>query len=307
MNKKLCITLLALAFVAPLMAQQSEGTRDASFAPKKGQWQVSASFGSNPLFDQQLDYLLPVYFQHYEGNSFNFINPVGLGGDSYQSADPAAYLNLTNLGDNSMNLIGLQAKYFLTDRLDINLSFGMNINLTPSKDYIEGNYDIAELPIQASKYMEGRLTNVWNVAVGSNYYFNTRNERINLYVGGIVGWQMGRIQAVLPYTGLTVSNDDIADDLNKVGDKELADILEDDLAMYVPNSRAGQVMALKGAVNVGLEYALAEGLVFGFEIQPISYQYSILQVCPKAATTYTALHHHFGLLATPQLKLGFRF
>ncbi len=297
MNKKLCITLLALAFVAPIMAQQSAGWRDASFAPKKGQWQVSAQFGSNQLFDQQLDYLMPVYFQDYEGGYVNFIHPVGLGGGSMQSNDPAAYLNLTNLGSNSMmNLVGLQAKYFLTDHLDINLSFGMNINLTPSKDYIEGDYDVDNLPIQASKYMEGRLTNVWNAAVGSNYYFKTRNERINLYVGAIVGWQMGRIQATLPYTGITVNTEGATDE-----------IMQDDLAMYVPNSRAGQVMALKSAVNAGIEYALAEGLIFGFEIQPISYQYSILQVCPKASTTYTALHHHFGLLATPQLKLGFRF
>lgn len=295
MNKKLCITLLALAFVAPIMAQQSAGTRDASFAPKKGQWQVSTSFGSNQMFDQQLDYLLPTYFTA-GGGTVNFNNPVGLGGNSMQSQDPAVYLNLNELGSNSMfNLIGLQGKYFLTDHLDINLTFGMNINLTPAKDYIEGDNRVANLPIQASKYMEGRLTNIWSASVGSNYYFNTRNERINLYVGGLVGWQMGRIQAILPYTGISLEDGD--------GDDYTKDYLE----MYVPNSRAGQVMALKAAVVAGIEYALAEGVVFGFEMQPMNYQYSILQVCPKAATTYTALHHHMGILAAPQLKLGFRF
>lgn len=295
MNKKLCITLLALAFVAPLMAQQSGGTRDASFAPKKGQWQVSVSFGSNQMFDQQLDYLLPTYFSGYNGSTVNFENPVGLGGSSMQSQDPSAYLNLSGLGDNSMfNLIGLQVKHFLTEHLDINLSFGMNINLTPSKDYIEGDYSVEDLPIQSSKYMEGRLANVWNAAVGSNYYFNTRNERINLYVGALVGWQMGRIQAVLPYTGIEWSDND-------------GDLATEELGMYVPNSRAGQVMALKAAVTAGVEYAVADGLVFGFEVQPINYQYSILQICPKAATTYTALHHYIGLLAAPQMKIGFRF
>ena len=295
MNKKLCITLLALAFVAPIMAQQSDGTRDASFAPKKGQWQVSASFGSNPMFDQQLDYLLPTYFSSYDGSTVNFEHPVGLGYGSMQSQDPAAYLNLSGLGSNSMfNLIGLQAQRFLTDNLAINLSFGMNINLTPSKDYIEGDYSVDKLPIQSSKYMEGRLTNVWNAAVGSNYYYNTQNERINLYTGTLVGWQMGRIQAVLPYTGIEWSDDD-------------DDLATEELGMYVPNSRAGQVMALKAAMIAGVEYVVAEGLVFGFEIQPINYQYSILQICPKAATTYTAQHHYVGFLAAPQMKIGFRF
>ena len=295
MNKKLCITLLALAFVAPIMAQQSAGMRDASFVPKKGQWQVSASFGSNQMFDQQLDYLLPTYFNVIDGSMVNFEHPVGLGGNSMQSQDPAAYLNLSDLGSNSMfNLVGLQVKRFLTDHLDFNLSFGMNINLTPAKNYIEGDNSVENLPIQASKYMEARLSNVWNAAIGSNYYFNTSNERINLYVGALVGWQMGRIQTVLPYTGIEWSDSD-------------DDFATDELEMYVPNSRAGQVMALKAAVTAGVEYALADGLVFGFEVQPVNYQYSILQVCPKAATTYTALHHYLGLFATPQMKIGFRF
>jgi opacity protein-like surface antigen len=295
MNKKLCITLLALVFVAPIMAQQSAGTRDASFVPQKGQWQVAASFGSNQMFDQQLDYLLPMYFNVVGNGMVNFENPVGFGSNSMQSQDPAAYLNLSELGSNSMfNLIGLQAKYFLTDHLDVNLSFGMNINLTPAKDYIEGDYSVENLPIQSSKYMEGRLANVWNAAVGSNYYFNTRNERINLYVGALVGWQMGRIQTILPYTGIKWSgNDD--------------ELVASDLEIYVPNSRAGQLMALKAAVTAGVEYALADGLILGFEVQPINYQYSILQICPKAGMTYTALHHYLGFLATPQMKIGFRF
>lgn len=294
--KKLCITLLALAFVAPIMAQQGAGTRDASFAPKKGQWQVSASFGNNQMFDQQLDYLLPTYFTSTDGSTVNFVNPVGLGGSSMQSQDPAAFLNLNNLGSNSMfNLVGLQVKCFLTDHLDINLAFGMNINLTPAKDYIEGDNTVANLPIQASKYMEGQLTNIWSASVGSNYYFNTRNERINLYIGGLAEWQMGRIQAVLPYTGISWED----------GDSD--EYAREDLEMYVPSSRAGQVMALKGALVAGVEYALADGLVFGFEMQPVNYQYSIFQICPKAATTYMALHQHIGILAAPQLKLGFRF
>lgn len=63
------------------------------------------------------------------------------------------------------------------------------------------------MQIPASKYVEGRVKNNWMVNIGSNYYFNTKNERINLYVGGLIGWQMGRIETMSPNTGETVSDE----------------------------------------------------------------------------------------------------
>ena len=53
MIKKLCIILLSVCTVAPLSAQQYSSSDDASFAPKKGQWQVSMVFGAKALFPSQ--------------------------------------------------------------------------------------------------------------------------------------------------------------------------------------------------------------------------------------------------------------
>ena len=341
MNKRLCIALFAFLLVVPTMAQQAgDGKRDASFAPRKGQWEISAHMGNSQMFNQNISYyLLPTY---YDGKSF--WHPVGLPNEKInqdinilvgnqdvktiqdaktnQSADPGMYLNLNSLENNSLvNLIGLQAKYFITDNIDINLMFNMNIQMTPAKDFIEGDSTVLRLPIQQSQYMEGRLTNVWSVGVGSNYYFNTRNERINLYVGGTLGWQMGTIQTNLPYTGETVDDDEIENDIDpednagddgdlKLGndDKEiLGDILRDPIEMYVPNSRAGQIMALKAAATAGIEYSVAKGLVLGFEVQPISYVGSFIRICPKAATKYSTSHHQLGFLAAPRFRIAFRF
>ncbi len=317
MNKRLCIALFALLLVVPTMAQQAEeGKRDASFAPRKGQWEVSAHIGNSQMFNQDLSgYLLPTYY-----SNGNFWNPVGLPGGTTanQSGDPSIYLNLGSLENNSLvNLIGLQGKYFITDHVDINVMFNMNIQMTQSKDFIEGDNSVNYLPIQQSQYMEGRLTNIWSANVGSNYYFNTRNERISFYVGGTLGWQMGNIQTVLPYTGETVPND--IEDEDQAGDTDdgalnedqagvnMGDLINDPIEMYIPNSRAGQIMALKAAANFGVEFAVAKGLVVGFEVQPISYVGSMTRICPKAATTYVATHHHIGLLSAPRLRLGFRF
>ena len=324
MIKKLCILILSVCTVAPLMAQHHSKV-DASFAPKKGQWQVSAVIGNNQMFDQNMEYLLPTYYSYY-GNGVNFDNPVGLGYGSNQSSDPGIYLNLGSLNSNNLvNLIGIQGKYFLTDRWDVNLMFSMNINATPSKDFIEGDKSIPTMPIQDYKYVEGRIENAWTVAMGSNYYFNTKNERINLYVGGVLGWQMGRIATTSPYTGETfipgdenVTGDDLGTpglpDLPEVPGDDQSDIttgdnegVEEDVQLYVPNSRAGQIFGLRVGAVAGIEYSLAKGLVFGFEVQPVSYRYDHIQICPKGSAAYKVGHHSIGLFATPNLKIGFRF
>lgn len=319
MIKKLCILLLSVASVAPITAQQySSG--DASFAPKKGQWQVSAVIGNNQMFDQDMTYLLPNY---WNPNNNNYPQ-VGLGGYGQQSNDPGVYLNLGNLNSNSLvNLIGIQGKYFLTDRWDVNLMFSMNINATPKKDYIEGDYTVEEMPIMASRYMEGRISNAWNVAIGSNYYFNTKNERINLYVGGLLGWQMGRIETVTPYTGeyYDDSNDYQNSDGTNIGtgDTDSNEDLpmgegdvnmnegKDPVQLYTPNSRAGQIFGLKVAGVAGIEYSLSPGLILGFEVQPVAYRYDHIQICPKGQAAYKVGHHNINFFATPNLKIGFRF
>lgn len=325
MIKKLCILLLSVCSVAPLAAQHYSGG-DASFAPKKGQWQVSAVIGNNQMFNQNMEYLLPTYWTERDG----FDNPVGLPGSSdlpNKSGDPGLYLNLGNLNSNSLiNLVGIQGKYFLTDNWDVNLMFSMNINATPAKDYIEGDHTVPEMPIQDYKYLEGRINNAWNVAIGSNYYFNTRNERINLYAGGVLGWQMGRIETSFPYTGETIPDVDLDEDDGR------GDILDDDIPnvpdtptppednwetddegnvesvqLYTPNSRAGQIFGLRVGAVAGIEYSVAKGLVFGFEVQPVSYRYDHIQICPKGSAAYKVGHHSIGLFATPNLKIGFRF
>nr|WP_302830475.1 BT1926 family outer membrane beta-barrel protein [uncultured Bacteroides sp.] len=303
MIKKLCILLLTVCFVAPLAAQQySSG--DASFAPKKGQWQISAVIGNSQMFNQNMEYLLPTYWNE----SYGFNQQAGLGGwnGSNKSDDPGIYLGLGNLNSNNLvNLIGIQGKYFLTDHWDINVMFSMNINATPSKDYVEGDYSVKEMPIQSAKYMEGRISNAWTAVIGSNYYFNTRNERINLYLGGALGWQMGRIETTTPYTGETIEDPDMDDE--KTGDADLDDANNVSVQLYTPNSRAGQIFGLRASAVAGIEYSVAKGLVFGFEVQPVSYRYDHIQICPKGSVAYKVGHHSIGLFATPNLKIGFRF
>lgn len=283
MIKKLCILFLSVCIVAPLMAQQYSSGDNASFAPKKGQWQVSLVLGHGNFYDEnRIQTLLPTY-------TGTQTNPVGIDNSL------GYYLNLGSLNGNSLvNMAGIQGKYFITDRIDINVMFSMNINITPKKDYVEGDGSVPDMNIPDYKSLDAKMTNNWLLNVGSNYYFRTRNARINPYLGGVAGFQMGRIEMTKPYTGETVADPDM--------DGEEVDPL-----VYIPAGRAGQVYGFNVGAVAGIEYSLAEGLILGLEVQPVSYRYNLLQVCPKGLPKYSACNHDLKIIASPVLKLGIRF
>jgi hypothetical protein len=264
---------MLIAFGASTFAQQKQ---------KAGEIQVSLVLGNLNMFKQDLNYVMPKYSNTNENIG------IGLSGTNSQSNDPGLYLNFNDIGGSSLlNIAGVQTKYYLSDNLDINVMFAMDLRSTPKKDYIEGDATIKDMVIQSSKYIEGRLSNNWMANIGSNYYFNTSSNRISFYTGVQGGFQMGRVQTMTPYTG---SNLD-----------------DEDAALYVSSKKAGQVWCITGAIIGGAECNLAQGLVLGLEFAPFAYQYSMLEVYPTGMNVYQANHQSFRFFASPNLKLGFRF
>lgn len=290
MIKKLCTILLLAAFVAPSWAQQTGGSKEGVvFAPRKGQWQVSLVLGnSGQFYNENTSYLLPQY-TNTEGS-------IGLpnGGTDY-SGNLNYYLNISGLNDNSLvNIAGLQAKYFISDCWDINLSFGMNISITPKKDYIEGDNSVPDVIIPDQKYVNAQMTNNWYMSVGTNRYFKTGNPRIHPYLGIVAGFQMARIETTEPFTGKTYND----------GEDEDEALPEQ---VYVATGKAGQMFGIKGAAVAGIEYSIVNGLLFGLEFQPVAYRYDVIQICPKGFDKYSISHHNIKLFEMPVVKLGFRF
>ena len=315
MIKKL-YTLLVLAFMsAPLLAQTIGSNDGVIFAPQKGQWQVSMFFGGGNKFynEKQMYELLP--------NFTNTGGSVGLpNGSTSTSGDLNTYLNIDGLnGNNLTNILGFEGKYFLSDCWDINLQFSMDINLTPKKDYVEGDNSVSDMIIPAQRYINAQMTNNWYVGVGSNHYFKTSNPRIHPYLGASVGFQMARIDTVEPYTGdtyndsdsdtgITVPGEDDATNVPGIGNMEDEDGLENlPTQVYMSGSRAGQMFGIKAAAVAGIEYSLAPGLVLGFQFQPVAYRYDVIQICPKGFDKYNASHHNIKLFDMAVLKLGIRF
>ncbi len=285
MIKKLCILLLLTCMTAaPSLAQRYSSSDDASFAPKKGQWQVSVLLGSGKFFNENTSYLLP-RFTNTRGDE------VGL---PEEGSKMDRYLNIGSLNRNSLvNIAGIEGKYFVSDNWDVNFQFSMNISLTPKKDYVEGDYSVPDMIIPAQSYINAQMTNNWYVSVGSDYYFKTRNERIHPYLGGALGFQMARIETTEPYTGDTYQDSDDAEALPS--------------QVYTAGSKAGQVYGFKVAAVAGIEYSIAKGFVFGFEMHPLAYRYDLIQICPKGFDKYNAGHHNIKIFEMPVVKLGFRF
>ena len=295
MIKKLCTLLLLATLSAPLLAQTASSNGEGViFAPQKGQWQVSMFLGGgNKFYNENTTYLLPRFT--------NTSGEVGLpNGGSLESGDLSTYLQIDGLNGNSLtNIIGFEGKYFLSDCWDINLQFSMDINLTPKKDYIEGEATVPDMIIPAQKYINAQATNNWYVGVGSNRYFKVSNPRIHPYLGAALGFQMARIETSEPYTGETYA------DGEDEGDDEVGSGLP--TQVYLSGSRAGQMFGIKAAAVAGIEYSLAPGLVLGFQMQPVAYRYDVIQICPKGFDKYTASHHNIKLFEMAELKLGIRF
>lgn len=295
MIKKLCTLLLLATLSAPLLAQTASSNGEGViFAPQKGQWQVSMFLGGgNKFYNENTTYLLPRFT--------NTSGEVGLpNGGTLESGDLNTYLQIDGLNGNSLtNIIGFEGKYFLSDCWDINLQFSMDINLTPKKDYVEGETTVPDMIIPAQSYINAQATNNWYVGVGSNRYFKVSNPRIHPYLGAALGFQMARIETSEPYTGETYA------DGEDEGDDEVGSGLP--TQVYLSGSRAGQMFGIKAAAVAGIEYSLAPGLVLGFQMHPVAYRYDVIQICPKGFDKYNASHHNIKLFDMAVLKLGIRF
>jgi hypothetical protein len=274
--KKLLYSITILLFSCSTILFSQE------FAPKKGNLQFSLILGNGFYFpgENSLSKLLPA----------NNATQIGIGqAGQNESENPGVYLNIGGLNNNSIvNMAGVEAKYFISNRIDINMSFAMDINLTPKRDYFEGDTTVTDMIIPGYKYINAEMTNKWYATIGSNYYFKTKNSRIFPYLGVQAGYLMGWIGVNRPYTGVE----------NAEGDP---------VEIYSGSNRSGQMIGISGSFVSGIEYNLAEGVNIALEVNPFSYQFGSIQLKPAGMDSYVANSQQFRLFMNPHLKLGFRF
>ena len=281
MIRKLCTILLTALTVAPLMAQPGSWVSDEDYIPQKGQWQVSMVVGNSGFFNEDLNSYLVPKISTTEGS-------IGLpNGSTDASGNMSQYLNISGFNNNSFSIVGIQTKVFLTDHWELNTSFGVNIDLTPSRDYVEGDTSVPDMIIPDQQYIIAQTSHNWYVTLGTSRYFKLFNPRIHPYLGVALTYQMARLVTMEPYIG--------------------EDGAGDDLHLYQSGTNIGQALCGKAALVAGVEYSVAPGLVIGFEFHPGSYRYDIIQMAPRGFDVYTASHQSIRVFEMPVLKLGVRF
>lgn len=293
MLKRLSILLLAVILAVPAMAQSGDCC-ECMFAPRAGQWQFNLVTGESGYLNDYdgLFYLLDQKASSTVG--------IGIGDNAYISDDLSkAVFNIGSFNVNSLtNIAGLQAQYFITNHIDINLMGMYNVNLQPTKNYNEGttitdpfsNEPDPDLSTYPSKAILGDVSHKLSVKLGSNYHFNTRNPRVDVYAGVFGGFQMARIEAFYPYTG-ELSSDEF----------------QEEIGIYRASQVAGQALAFSGGLVGGVSYAILPGLNVGFEVAPVAYSYGLLHLVAGASDPYYACNHNIRAFTFPQLKVGIRF
>ena len=301
MTKNLVIVAALMTMCGGAMAQE-EGTSGGGSLNTNNKFQMSLQLGNGFMFEQKTNYLTPNY-----SNGAKF----GLGsGNAGQSDDPGAYLNIANIGESSIvNLAGIKFAYYLTDGIDINMSFGMDLRSTPKHDYLEGVQSQNTTIIQGNQYVEGQLKHNWMLNIGGNYHFTTSNEKVDFFVGAQAGFQHGMIETTTPYTDLDyqymISN--MAGSYDADGNQASVAKPNEYEVVYAPRTGAGQINCITAAIVSGVNYSLSEGLTLGVEFAPYAFQYSLLEVCPQGSKVFQADHFANRFFASPMLTLGFRF
>lgn len=313
MTRKLYAILLSAVIGASAHAQAPGGAAGncASFAPVKGQWEVSLVLGkSGSFYNENTTYLLPDI--GLTGGNIGLPNGGVPGSDGTGSGYLNGYLNIDGFNGNSLvDIVGVQGKYFWQDCWSVSLSAGMNIGITPRKDYIEptvidmdGDKVTNELP--GSKYVNATATDNWYLNVGTERYFKTRNSRIFPYVGAAVGFQMAHVETREPYTGNMID----IDTMEPVTSGSSGDVSGGNLVerqVYIPAGRVGRMFALKGAAVAGVEYSIMPGMFLALEFQPLAYRYDVIRIAPQGFGHYDLCHHNIKIFDMPTLRIGFRF
>lgn len=303
--------------VVPAMAQPEESC-ECMFAPRAGQWEFDLVMGQNQFFNNEAVLSLTLLPNSYGQPVGSTIGTSVLADQNYLTTDLTQTINIGFLNTNNLaNMIGVQTRYFITNRLDINFMGAYNVNIQPGQDYVEGTVyglahtnttDVAHHP-EAGVYDVGDifaqkaiLASVQNAAIGQlgmNYYFTVPNERINPYLGIYGQAKWARINAYYPtYTGQTVTTDTL--DEGNYGDNL-------PIETFREFGRAGQMLGFGGGIAFGVQYSLMEGLILGLEFSPVLYQYTLLHLQIADQMPYYASNHNVSVFKYPQLKLGFRF
>lgn len=270
MKKYIIISALLLGLLGSVFAQD-----ETSFGPSAGDFSGAVLFGRGNFQTSGLDV------------------PSAPGTNSYWYVSGSApYLNSVEANENPIsNIVGVEGRYFVTNRIAVKLSGGAIIRSTPphgnAPTYIDPYSPNATwIPSYNAVEQDQRVD--FNLNVGGEYVFPSKKfERMFPYVGANIPFMYGRRTLYDPT--ITVESD---------GSAVITDI----------GLRHAEVFGFGLQAVSGVDYYIAEGLYFGVEMKPISYVYAYsIKLPAPGLDALEADTHTFAFFSQIYFKLGFRF
>jgi hypothetical protein len=274
MIKKILLFALLGASAMPLQAQETVPSGNGH-VPKAGNYQVNLLLGKGMFYaaaDQLL--LMP--------------QNAAVVGEGLTTALPA-YLTISDPNSNSLtNMIGIEAKYFITPHIAVSLTGAGYISNTPWREAVDPTLSDGVTVFPKYMNIDAQLKTRVVASAGGQYYFNVGNDRMHPYAGVLGTFQFAGLSAQSTYSGF--------DDAGMESDRRDAGV------------RTGQLFGWAAAAVAGVEYSLLPGLTVGFEIKPFSYYYSGLSLFAQPGLdAMTGESQDCAVFAQPVFKFGFRF
>jgi len=268
MKKYLIISALLFGLTSSVFAQDGGG-------PAAGDFSGAVLFGRGAYQYSGLDIPSAPY-----NNTYWYVS------------GSAPYLDAVEAGENDIsNMLGVEGRYFFTDRVALKVSGGAILRSTPPRINIPSSID-PDSPnatwLPAYEAVKQSNTVDINFNVGADYFFPSEKfTKVFPYVGANVPYFYGRRSEYDPT---------ITEDYN--GDLVLADI----------GLRHVEVIGFGLQSVAGMDYYLADGMFIGFEFKPISYIYTYARKLPAPGLEALESNAHtWALFNQIYFKLGFCF
>lgn len=253
MKKNIFLTLLLFLSFAVVAQEQDANDDDKSVRPSKRNFTVGISMGNSPFF-----------------NTPSIFSGANVSGDATSTT-----LNLRN--NSFVNMVGIDARYFVSNRWAVTFSGAMSYSETPAEIAFPA---AGPLPAYNATVQEGNMN--FTYALGAVYFFDyKKNDRIMPYLGLSVPVSHARVSQFDPSI---VNNAPV-----QLGQAHV------------------EALGIGAQVVAGIDYYIADGIFLGASIRPVSFQHVGTTRYPgPGLLSKKASSYNFSTFVQPMLTLGFK-
>lgn len=264
MKKIILISFIFTIAMTNISYGQSETGDDSTngFTPSKGNFTASLLLG--------------------KGQYANYVYAPSTNLGSISNDQPNTGVISTN-NNSLVNMVGAEARYFITKQISLKLSGGFVTSTTPQQQNIE-SVDNLTPEIRA---VESNERVDLNFAIGSEYHFvNKTRKRMSPYLGVSIPIYYGKHSQFDPTVEESGGNVDIQD-------------------LY--GTRTSVLLGFGIQSLAGIDYYINKDIYFGVQINPLGFSYTRVDKSSGAGfDTSKASTSDINILTQPVLKLGFR-